>query len=68
MLSVLVSLSLLCIGVYCNPDGAPVSACETMVPNHGVSAQTSNSPYMVTMNTSSYTAGDVIQSKSPRYV
>ncbi|KAI9554205.1 hypothetical protein GHT06_019477 [Daphnia sinensis] len=38
----------ICIGtqVSATPNGAPVSACSTMTPEHGVPAQTTPSPYV----------------------
>ncbi|XP_056004470.1 putative defense protein 2 isoform X2 [Ostrea edulis] len=61
MLSLLVSLSLLSVGVYCYPNGAPTGSCGSMIPGHNAAVQTGASPYRVTMNTTSYDAGDVIE-------
>lgn len=33
--------------VSCHPDGAPVEACDDMMPNHYVEPQTSDSAYSI---------------------
>ncbi|XP_061171657.1 uncharacterized protein LOC133181131 [Saccostrea echinata] len=60
MQSVAVCLSFFSVVVYGYPTGAPAGVCQTMVPGHGAAVQTGPSPYRVTMNTTSYTAGDRI--------
>lgn len=34
----------------CLPNGAPGSACESLVPSHGAATQTSGSPYELVLN------------------
>ena len=60
--SVLVSLGVLCCAVVVNAykTGAPPRSCASMVPGHEVAVQTGASPYRITMNSSTYVAGDVI--------
>lgn len=43
-ISVLILVSM----VNATPDGAPPSCCTTMIPNHGVDAQTTFSPFVTT--------------------
>ncbi|XP_051869031.1 putative ferric-chelate reductase 1 [Pristis pectinata] len=42
-------------------SGLVGDACESMVPNHGKSAQTSVAPYEVTANSATFNPGDTIQ-------
>lgn len=60
---VLIALVLQCcvVAVSGYPGGAPSSSCAGMVPGHGAAVQAGASPYTVTMNASTYTAGDVIE-------
>lgn len=61
---VLIALVLQCcvVSVSGYPGGAPPNSCAGMVPGHsGAAVQAGASPYTVTMNTSTYTAGDVIE-------
>lgn len=61
---VLIALVLQCcvVAVSGYPGGAPPTSCAGMVPGHsGAAVQAGASPYTVTMNTSTYTAGDVIE-------
>lgn len=61
---VLIALVLQCcvVSVSGYPGGAPPNSCAGMVPGHsGATVQAGASPYTVTMNTSTYTAGDVIE-------
>ncbi|XP_061171754.1 putative defense protein [Saccostrea echinata] len=60
MQSVILCLSFFVVVVYGYPNGARVGACETMTPGHGAAVQTGPSPYRVTMNAQSYTAGNRI--------
>ncbi|XP_062566576.1 putative defense protein 3 [Saccostrea cucullata] len=60
MQSVVVCLSFCVAVVYGYSAGAPAGVCESMVPGHGAAIQAGPSPYRVTMNTTSYTAGDRI--------
>lgn len=48
------SLSAALGGVYVNglPNGAPSTACVTMTPLHGVSAQNGSSPHTITVGAS----------------
>ncbi|XP_059479127.1 putative defense protein 3 isoform X1 [Neocloeon triangulifer] len=48
MLKFVVLCSLLVLGVRASPGGAPLSACNSMSPIHGGSAQTGPAPYTVT--------------------
>uniref|UniRef100_A0A2C9LHA0 Reelin domain-containing protein n=1 Tax=Biomphalaria glabrata TaxID=6526 RepID=A0A2C9LHA0_BIOGL len=59
MLLITFYLFLMCMSiVICYPDGLNVdTACNTMVPNHGTSAQSSQSPYKIQLASSSYTPG-----------
>ncbi|KAL5004868.1 hypothetical protein ScPMuIL_018324 [Solemya velum] len=59
--SIFVSVAIvtaLCQGVLSKRDGAPASVCGTMMPSHGVSAQTSASPYTITTDKTTISAGD----------
>ncbi|XP_077981364.1 putative ferric-chelate reductase 1 [Glandiceps talaboti] len=42
------------------PSGPPQSSCTSMFPGHGVAAQTSTSPYTVTVSQTNYATGDTI--------
>ncbi|XP_026869089.2 putative ferric-chelate reductase 1 [Electrophorus electricus] len=46
--------------VECYKNGLISSACGSMAPNHGSSAQTSAAPYSVTVDKTSYSAGDAV--------
>lgn len=46
---------------YGNSDGAPISACTSMVPDHGVPPQTSASPVTVVPSATSVSPGGQIQ-------
>ncbi|XP_061171763.1 putative defense protein 3 [Saccostrea echinata] len=61
MKSLLLCLNLLIVAVIGYPSGAPPSVCETMVPGHRGAVQTGASSFTLTMNSTSYTAGDVIE-------
>ncbi|XP_066435973.1 putative defense protein 3 [Eleutherodactylus coqui] len=61
-------LSLLLVMITCNtisvsyPSGAPISACQTMKPQHdGVYPKPKPAPYMMKINSSSYRNGGAIQ-------
>ena len=43
--------------VFAYPNGAPSSACESMIPNHQVAPQTSISGYSILLSSTSFTAG-----------
>lgn len=56
-------------GVTPYPYGPPLGACMSMFPKgHGVNAQESPPPFDILVNSTSYRAGDVIQSKYLFYV
>lgn len=42
------------------PSGAPIQACETLTPNHGVEAQQSESPYRITTSATSVDGGETV--------
>ncbi|XP_032884755.1 putative ferric-chelate reductase 1 isoform X2 [Amblyraja radiata] len=42
-------------------DGVVGVVCESMLPNHGSNPQTSDAPYRITANTSTFNPGDIIQ-------
>ncbi|XP_072275317.1 defense protein l(2)34Fc-like [Pyxicephalus adspersus] len=42
------------------PDGLVTSSCSTMMPNHGVPAQTSSSPYILSLAKTTYSPGEKI--------
>ena len=44
----------------CYPTGTPSSACGNMVPKHGTGAQTTVSPYTVTVSSSMYKCGESV--------
>jgi hypothetical protein len=45
--------------------GPPIGTCASMFPNgHGVEAQTTEPPYTISVNATTYRPNDVIQSKS----
>ncbi|CAG2194038.1 unnamed protein product [Mytilus edulis] len=45
---------------YGNRNGAPSSACDNMTPSHGPNPQQTSNPYTVTLNTTSYTYGTIV--------
>jgi hypothetical protein len=49
--------------VFSSPNGAPATqaVCESMAPNHGVSAQNSPSPYHLEVSSLSAKSGDVLK-------
>ena len=51
------------VGIVNNIDaygsGAPVSVCQDMTPQHGVSAQTGAVPYQITVDPSTYMTGSM---------
>ncbi|XP_038076351.1 sushi, von Willebrand factor type A, EGF and pentraxin domain-containing protein 1-like isoform X2 [Patiria miniata] len=48
-------------GVWSRPNGAPTTACVSMLPNHGVPSQAANtSPFTVTADTTDFTTEQVI--------
>ena len=51
------------VGIVNNIDaygsGAPVSVCQDMTPQHGVSAQTGAVPYQITVDPSTYMSGSM---------
>ncbi|XP_062566577.1 ferric-chelate reductase 1-like [Saccostrea cucullata] len=61
MQSLLLCLNLLIVVVIGYPNGAPPNVCDTMVPGHSGAVQTGASSYTMTMNSTIYTAGDVIE-------
>ncbi|KAK3095512.1 hypothetical protein FSP39_015540 [Pinctada imbricata] len=60
MYTVLSLLSLVTM-THAFPAGPPLERCQDMIPGHGPQPQTGASPYTVTMNTTSYSANDVIE-------
>ncbi|KAK3592567.1 hypothetical protein CHS0354_000897 [Potamilus streckersoni] len=46
--------------VMCYPNGAPQSACSSMIPNHGASASSIPSPYNITTSKSTYKPNEEI--------
>jgi hypothetical protein len=51
-------------GALAYSSGVPAGACALMFPKgHGVDAQTSNPPYTISVNATTYRPNDVIQSK-----
>ena len=46
------------------PVGPPTSACETMTPEHEVAAQSTDSPYIITLSSTSYTPGEPLTGRS----
>ena len=42
------------------PNGAPVGACDTMMPNHSVGAQPDVSPYTISVEPMSYSNGTTV--------
>ena len=50
------------------PVGPPTSACETMTPEHEVAAQSSDSPYTITLSSTSYTPGEPLTGRSTTYL
>ena len=45
------------------PTGAPLSTCDTMVPQHsGHSPQSSAAPFTIALNATSFSPNDVIES------
>ncbi|XP_077338519.1 putative defense protein 3 [Lithobates pipiens] len=59
LLLVLMSFSTITV---CYPTGAPISACETMMPGHvGISPQPKPAPYIIKTNSSSFKSGRPVQ-------
>lgn len=52
---------------YGNRNGAPSSACDNMTPSHGPNPQQTSNPYTVTLNTTSYTYGTIVNGKNINY-
>lgn len=61
-----------CFGVYAisllhvafsSPSGAPTAACSTMLPNHGVGAQTTDSPYKIVVSSKNIKNDDYLDVK-----
>ena len=48
-----------CLNAY--PVGAPSSSCATMLPEHGVGPQNTDSPYTVVVNSSTYRYGERVK-------
>ncbi|VDI09620.1 Hypothetical predicted protein [Mytilus galloprovincialis] len=59
---VLVVQNCLCLQhvTYGNHNGAPSSACDNMTPSHGPNPQQTSNSYTVTLNTTSYTYGTIV--------
>ena len=36
--------------VYCYPNGAPTTACRSMMPGHGVGGQNAPSPFVIQLS------------------
>ncbi|XP_067291028.1 putative ferric-chelate reductase 1 [Pseudorasbora parva] len=52
---------LACVGiVQCYPNGQVSSSCGNLVPNHGVVAQTTPSPFIITVSKTTFKEGDEI--------
>ncbi|XP_022096285.1 putative defense protein 3 [Acanthaster planci] len=47
-------------GVDSRPDGAPVAACTSLTPSHGVSLANGPSPYSLQLSQSTYTPGGMV--------
>lgn len=47
-------------GAVGSPGGAPASACDSMTPNHGSTAQTGTSPFTITTSALTYQCGQSI--------
>ncbi|XP_069842464.1 putative defense protein 3 [Dendropsophus ebraccatus] len=61
-LSVLLVLMTCTTMSFSYPTGAPISACQTMMPGHvGVLPQPNPAPYIMKINSSSYQSGKAIQ-------
>ena len=52
-------ISAVCYVTEARPDGAPVSACETMMPQHGVTAQPGPAPYSISMEGDTFMVGEM---------
>ncbi|KAK2859320.1 hypothetical protein Q5P01_003940 [Channa striata] len=55
-------LQLLCVApvVWCYPTGLVAESCDSMIPQHQASAQTSAAPFSVTVDRTTYSAGDQV--------
>ncbi|KAG8555931.1 hypothetical protein GDO81_017865 [Engystomops pustulosus] len=47
--------------LYAYPNGQVTDSCVTMTPSHGVPAQTSSPPYILSLDKNTYSAGDKIK-------
>ena len=45
-------------------NGAPVGACDTMIPNHSAGAQSDTFPYTISVEPKSYSSGTNVTGKS----
>lgn len=52
-------LSILTV-TWTRPDGAPLSACEDMIPGHGVDPENSPIPYSATVSATQLTPSEII--------
>ena len=53
------AILILCITLHTAdgyPQGPPLTACQSMMPNHSASPQTRDPPYTINVNTTSYTS------------
>ncbi|CAH1789511.1 unnamed protein product [Owenia fusiformis] len=55
-------------GVYASPNGAPITACVNMHPNHGIGPQNSTSPFQVHSTLTKYKPNQriTVQLRGPR--
>ena len=60
MKEILILLTLVAYSVG-SPVGAPAAACLSMTPNHGVEAQTSESPYRLSVSETAVKGGEIIK-------
>ncbi|XP_077309185.1 putative ferric-chelate reductase 1 [Lithobates pipiens] len=56
----LIFLAWFSVGVDAYGNGQVTAACSTMMPSHGASAQTSSSPYVLTLSKTTYSPGEKI--------
>jgi hypothetical protein len=66
MVLIMLITAFLCLlsTIHAFPTGAPVGACDTMMPNHTTLAQNSTSPYTIYVEPMYYSNGTTVTGKS----
>ena len=66
MILIMLITAFLCLlsGINANRGGAPSNLCQTMMPSHGATSQTSVAPYNISVEPMSYSSGTTVTGKS----